>query len=97
MSRRLSIILSAVSLLIALPLMAAPVCADDIKSASFTPPTSFTPREMAHCMLKRFRANHSESHRDAYKACKEQFDAAQADGTETAMNEAAPAGAGRAP
>ena len=91
MSRRLSIILSAVSLLIAAPLIAAPVGADDLKT------TSFTPREMAHCMLKRFRANHSESHRDAYMACKEQFDAAQADRTETAMNEAAPEGAARAP
>jgi hypothetical protein len=47
---------------------------------------SFTPREMAHCMMKRLRAHNNESYRDAYKTCKQQFDSAEADrATETAM------------
>jgi hypothetical protein len=81
MSRRLSIMALMVSLLIAAPLMLAPAFAQELQKASFTP------REMAHCMTKRFRAHHSESYRDAYKACKEEFDLAQADRGETAMNE----------
>jgi hypothetical protein len=49
-----------------------------------------TPRAMAHCMMKRLRVNNTESYRDAFKACKEQFAAAQADrSTETAMTTAA--------
>jgi hypothetical protein len=45
-----------------------------------------TPREMAHCMMKRLKANNSESYRDAFKACKVQFDTARAaQSTETAM------------
>jgi hypothetical protein len=58
---------------------------DDLRSASFTP------REMAHCMMKRLRTHSSESYRDAFKTCKQQFDSAQADrGTETAMTQATP-------
>lgn len=46
---------------------------------------SFTPREMAHCMMKRLRADTSKSYRDAFKACKEQFASTEADrSTETA-------------
>jgi hypothetical protein len=45
-----------------------------------------TPREMAHCMMKRLKADNSESYRAAFKACKDQFNAAQAGaGQETAM------------
>jgi hypothetical protein len=48
------------------------------------------PRAMAHCMMKRLRANNTESYRDAFKACKVQFATAQADrSTETAMTTAA--------
>lgn len=83
MGRRLSIMPAMVSLLITATLIAAPALADELKA-------SFTPREMAHCMMKRFKANHSESYRDAYNACKAQFDLAQADRGETAMNEIAP-------
>ncbi|HEV7358688.1 MAG TPA: hypothetical protein VGN99_11905 [Steroidobacteraceae bacterium] len=84
MNRRLSIIPAIVSLLITTAtLIAVPALAEELKA-------SFTPREMAHCMMKRFRANHSESYRDAYNACKAQFDLAQADRGETAMNETAP-------
>jgi hypothetical protein len=35
---------------------------------------AFTPRQMAHCVMKRVRAKTEESYRDAYKACKSQFD-----------------------
>jgi hypothetical protein len=89
MSRRLSIMPVMVSLLIAAPLIAVPALSEELQKASFTP------REMAHCMLKRFRANHSESYRDAYNACKVQFDLAQADRSETAMNQQASAEAGK--
>jgi hypothetical protein len=60
--------------------IAAPAIAGD----SNTLPA--TPREMAHCVLKRVKANNSESYREAFKACKVQFEAARADqSTETAM------------
>jgi hypothetical protein len=40
---------------------------------------AFTPRQMAHCMMKRLRANSAESYRDALKACKSQFEAVRSD------------------
>jgi len=80
---------AVVSLLIAALLIAVPALGEELQKASCTP------REMAHCMMKRFRANHSESYRDAYNACKAQFDLAQADRSETAMNQPAPAEAGK--
>jgi len=89
MSRRLSIMRVMVSLLIAALPIAVPALGEELQKASFTP------REMAHCMMKRFRANHSESYRDAYNACKAQFELAQADRSETAMNQPAPAEAGK--
>jgi hypothetical protein len=49
----------------------APAFADDSKSPAFTP------RQLAHCMMKRGRANSAESYRDAYKACKDQLESAQ--------------------
>jgi hypothetical protein len=77
MNGRHSPILVAVSLVASVP-----VFADDIKSAA-------TPRELAHCMMKRLRANTSESYRGAFKACREQFDSARSDRpTDTAMNAA---------
>lgn len=80
MSRRLSIMPVMVFLLVSVPTFA-----DDLKTASFTP------REMAHCMMKRLRAHNSDSYRDAYKTCKQQFDSAQADrATATAMTGATP-------
>jgi len=75
MNRRNSSMAVAVSLAIS-----APVIAGD----SNTLPA--TPREMAHCVMKRLKTNNSESYRDAFKVCKAQFDSAQADrSTETAM------------
>ena len=75
MNRRHSSMAVAVSLAIS-----APAIAGD--SSNF----HATPREMAHCMMKRLKANNSETYRAAFKACKEQFDTAQAErSTETAM------------
>jgi hypothetical protein len=51
----------------------APAFADDSKSPAFTP------RQLAHCMIKRVRANSTESYRDAYRACKDQLESAQSD------------------
>jgi hypothetical protein len=76
MSGRHSSILVAVSLVASVPGFA-----EDMKSSAVTP------RELAHCMMKRLRANTSESHRGAFKACREQFDSARTDRpTDTAMN-----------
>jgi hypothetical protein len=61
----------------------APAFAGDLDSPAFTP------RQMAHCMMKRFRANRAESYRDAFEACKTQFDSARSDRpTDTAMTAA---------
>jgi hypothetical protein len=72
------------SILVAVSLVAsAPVFAEDIKSSAVTP------RELAHCMMKRLRANTSESYRGAFKACREEIDAARSDRpSDTAMNAA---------
>jgi hypothetical protein len=51
--------------------ISAPAFADDSK------PPAFTPRELAHCMIKRVRSNNAESYRDAYRACKDQLESAQ--------------------
>jgi len=50
-----------------------PVFADDVKAPAATP------RELAHCMMKRLRANTAESYRDAFKACRDQFEAARSE------------------
>jgi hypothetical protein len=51
----------------------APAFAGDLNSPAFTP------RQMAHCMMKRGRANSAEPYRDAYKACKNQFESARSE------------------
>jgi hypothetical protein len=62
------------SIVVAIGLVtAAPALAGDLKSPAFTP------REMAHCMMKRVRANTSESYRDAFKACQSQFEAVRSE------------------
>jgi hypothetical protein len=50
---------------------------------------AFTPRQMAHCMMKRARANTAEPYRDAYKACKNQFESARSDRAADNMTAAA--------
>jgi hypothetical protein len=69
MNRRHSSIVVAISLA-----ASAPVYAGDLN------PPAFTPRQMAHCMMKRGRANNAEPFRDAYKACKNQFESARSEG-----------------
>ena len=49
----------------------APAFAGDLDAPAVTP------RQMAHCMMKRLRANTAESYRDALKACKSEFAAAR--------------------
>jgi len=68
MNGRHSSIVTAISLAIA-----APAFAGDPNSPAYTP------RQLAHCMMKRVRANGAESYRDAYKACKDRFQSAQSD------------------
>ena len=61
-------------IVVAMSLVAsAPALAGDLTS----PP--FTPRQMAHCMMKRLRANTTESYREAFKTCKGQFESARPD------------------
>jgi hypothetical protein len=68
MNGRQSAIVVAVSLL-----TSAPAFAEDSNSPAFTP------RQMAHCLMKRLRANSAESYRDAFKACKSQFESVRSD------------------
>jgi hypothetical protein len=85
MNERHSMIGRHSSILVAVSLVASmPAFPEEMKSSAVTP------RELAHCMMKRVRANTSESYRAAYKACREQFDAARYDRpADTAMNAAA--------
>ncbi len=39
----------------------------------------FTPRQIAHCVMRRLRANSAESFRDAFKSCKSQLESARSD------------------
>lgn len=61
--------------------VALPVAAND--------KNSIDPREVAHCMVSRMKANRGESYREAFKVCKQQLDPSnrEANGT-TAMNTA---------
>lgn len=68
MNGRQSAVVVAISLV-----AAAPALAGDLNSPAFTP------RQMAHCVMKRLRANTSESYRDAFKACKSQFESVRTD------------------
>jgi hypothetical protein len=77
------------SIVVAIGLVtSAPALAGDLKSPAFTP------REMAHCMMKRVRANTTESnttesYRDAFKACKSHFESVRSERpTETAVTAA---------
>ena len=62
------------AVLIALCLViSAPVFAGDLSSPAYTP------RQMAHCVMKRVRANTAETFRFAFKACKTEFEAVRSD------------------
>lgn len=87
MNRRhasMAVSLLASTALVSTALISTAAAGGDLESPAVTP------RVMAHCMMKRFRANNTESYRDAFKACKEQFASVPADrSTETAMTTAA--------
>jgi hypothetical protein len=68
MNGRHSAIAVAISLATSAPALAG---------ASETP--AYTPRQLAHCIMKRVRANTAEPYRDAFKACKTQFDSPRSD------------------
>lgn len=54
-----------------------------------------TPRQVAHCMLARMKANQRESYLEAFKVCQEQLDARRRDvETTTEMNSAMARNAG---
>lgn len=62
------------SVLVAVSLVASvPAFADDLKSPAATP------RELAHCVMKRLRANTTESYRGAFKACKSEFESVRSE------------------
>jgi hypothetical protein len=48
---------------------------------------SVSPRQLAHCMLKRMKASQTVTYRDAFKACRDQLDLTKA-AIATAMNAA---------
>jgi hypothetical protein len=64
----------------AMPLAIAPAMAQEPRDSAATP------RQVAHCMMKRLRADRGESYRDAFKVCRQEL-AAEADrNADTAMN-----------
>lgn len=63
---------SAVAIAVSL-VSSAPLFAGDSSSPAFTP------RQMAHCVMKRVRANTAETFRVAFKACKSEFEAERSD------------------
>jgi hypothetical protein len=54
----------------ALALVTLPALAEEPKDSAATP------RQVAHCMMKRLRADRTESYRDAFKGCKHDLEAA---------------------
>jgi hypothetical protein len=67
----------------ATPLATTPALAQEPRDSAATP------RQLAHCMMKRLRADRGESYRDAFKACKQELAAAESErNADTAMNAA---------
>jgi hypothetical protein len=64
----------------AIPLAATPALAQEPRDSAATP------RQVAHCMMKRLRADRGESYRDAFKVCKQQLAAEPDRNADTAMN-----------
>lgn len=49
--------------------------------------SSVTPRELVHCMMKRMKADRTQTYRAVFKACRQDLEAAQpAHAGDTAMN-----------
>ena len=71
------------SIVVVISLAAAtPALAGDLTTPAFTP------RQLAHCVMRRVRANTAESYRDAYKTCKDQLASAQSDRAAATMTAA---------
>jgi hypothetical protein len=66
---------------IALMLAATPALGDGPKDSA-----AATPRQVAHCMMKRLRADRSESYRDAFKTCKQELAAESDRNADIGMN-----------
>jgi hypothetical protein len=69
----------SIAVLTVAALFALPAIAGDDRSPSYTP------RQLAHCVMARAKASPNESYKVAFKACREQLD------TQTAMNNVADA------
>jgi len=65
---------------IALMLLAMPALAQEPKDSVSTP------HQVAHCIMKRLRADRTESYRDAFKNCKQDLAATPDHKVDTAMN-----------
>jgi hypothetical protein len=74
--------------LIALMLASAPAFSSEPNDSA----AAATPRQVAHCMMKRLRADRSESYRDAFRTCKQELAAPNSD-LATAMNSSSDAAA----
>ena len=73
---------AALMLAAAMPTLSTPVFAQEPKESAATP------RQVAHCMMKRLRADRGESYRDAFKTCKQELAAEPDRNPDTAMNNA---------
>lgn len=63
------------------------VCASLPATAGDFQNSSVTPRELVHCMMKRMKADRSQSYRAVFKSCRQDLEAAQAARSgDTAMN-----------
>lgn len=72
--RHSTVVATMAAVVIAMGLVSsAPVLAGDLSSPAFTP------RQMAHCVMKRVRANTGETFQFAFKACKTEFEAVRSD------------------
>lgn len=63
-----------------IPLLTTPAMAQEPKDSAATP------RQVAHCMMKRLRADRGESYRDAFRVCKQELAAESDRNADTAMN-----------
>jgi hypothetical protein len=64
-------------------LLTMPAAADEAGDSKITT------RQVVHCMMKRLKADRTESYQAAFKTCKQELDTAQAEPrTDTAMNTA---------
>jgi hypothetical protein len=69
--------LNAVSLcypaVMAAMLLATPAMADDSKNPAITP------RQMAHCVMQRMHEDRTQSYKEAFKSCRQDFAAVEAE------------------